>query len=154
MLLQTALNTSEERGGVWPALLKFLIEVLIWPKPELLVYNVRAGDLFWNYTDHFLQKLKDYGQVPSDHINFQYNNSEYDRLHTSIIHSGETNSHLTAQLIQWAGSEHLGNWRNFADNVTGTEGIIWQPFLEQNEEIVAFISDTQRYKCRVHYSIV
>ena len=96
----------------------------------------------------------EYGQVPSDHISFQYNNSEFDRLHTSIIYSGEIDSRLTAQLIQWAGSEHLGNWRNSADRVNGTEGIIWQPFLEQDEEIVAFISDTQRYKYCVHYSIV
>ena len=81
----------------------------------------------------------------SDHISFQYNNSDFDCLHTSIIHSGERDSRLTAQLIQWAGSEHLHKWRNVSDLVTGTEGIIWQPFLEQNEEIVAFISDTQRY---------
>ena len=92
--------------------------------------------------------------MPSDHISFQYNNSEFDRLHTSIIHSGETNSHLTAQLIQWAGSKYLGNWRNSADRVAGTEGIVWQPFLEQDKEIVAFISDTQRCKCSVHYNVV
>ena len=118
------------------------------------VSDVKAGDLFWSYTDRFLQKLHEFGQVSSDHISFQYNNSEFDRLHTSIIYSGETNSRLTAQLIQWAGSEYLGNWRNSADCVTGTEGIIWQPFLEQDKEIVAFISGAQRYKYCVHYSIV
>ena len=126
-------------------MLKLLIEILIWPKPELLLHDVRAADLFWSYSDHFLQILHDLGQVPTDHINFQYNDSDFDHLHTSIIHSGERDSRLTAQLIQWAGSEHLHKWRNSADIVNGTEGIIWQPFLGQDKEIVAFISDTQRY---------
>ena len=86
-----------------------------------------------------------FNQTPSHYISLQYNNSALDRLHTSIIYSGETDSRLTGQFIQWAGKRDLGIWRNSANNVTGTEGIIWQPFLDQSDEIVAFISDTQRW---------
>lgn len=144
-ILQSALNISSDRGQ--SALLKLLIEFLIWPKPQLVI-QVRTGDLFWNYTDHFLQKLYDYKeftQVTAPYINLQYNNSDYDRLHPSIIFSGETNSQLTAQLIQWAGMKTLSIWRNYSANkITGTEGMVWQPFLKQSEEIVGFISDAER----------
>ena len=124
-------------------------------KPELLIHK-RAADLFWNYTDHFLQTLHRFipNQVPSEYISLQYNNSVFDRLYKSIVHTGEKNSSLTGDLIQWAGRKRLGNWRNSADVVTGTEGIVWQPFLKQDEEIVGFISDTQRYQYCVHYNIV
>ena len=109
--------------------------------------TVRAGDLFWNYTDTLLKKLYDFKQVPVPYINFQYNNSLNETTNASIIYSGETSSVLTAQFIQWSGEKTLHHWLGSADVVTGTEGIIWQPFLEQSQDIVAFISDVQRYEC-------
>ena len=85
------------------------------------------------------------GQVPNDHINLQYNNSPYDLNHTSIVYSGKINSQRTGQLIQWAGMKKLSIWANDSANiVTGNEGIVWQPFIDQGAEIKAFISDTQR----------
>ena len=124
-------------------LLKFLTEFLVRPKPDVTI-KVVVKELFWNYTDHLLERLHGVGKLDSPYISIQYNNSKPDRLNTSIVYSGETDSRLTAQLIQWAGKESLGIWRNDANNITGTEGIIWQPFLDQNEEIIAFISDVQR----------
>lgn len=82
--------------------------------------------------------------MTAPNINLQYNNSIYDRQNTSIVHSGETDSRLTAQFIQWAGYQNLTIWQNTANIVTGTEGIVWQPFLEEDDKITVFISDTQR----------
>ena len=83
--------------------------------------------------------------MPNKYINLQYNNSEYDRLYPSIVYSGEINSQRTGQLIQWAGKKQLSIWKDdSANNITGNEGIVWQPFIDQGDEIKAFISDAQR----------
>ena len=115
------------------------------PTPDVWI-NVRAGDLFWNYTDPLLQTLYGINQVPVPYVHLQYNNSLNETTNASIIYSGETSSLLTGQFIQWAGDKKLHHWVGAADVVTGTEGIIWQPFLEQSQEIVAFVTDVQRYE--------
>ena len=121
-----------------------MLAAAIRPHPEAWI-TARAGDLFWNYTNNFLGALHNTGQVPSKYINLQYNNSKYDRLYPSIVYSGEINSQRTGQLIQWAGKKNLGIWGDdSANTVTGNEGIVWQPFIDQGSEIKAFISDTQR----------
>ena len=138
------MNYTEEHGEL--ELLKFLIRFLISPKPDLLI-KVKVADLLWNYTDTFLQKLYDYREfthVMSPYIHLQYNNSALDATRTSIVHSGETNSRLTAQFIQWAGNRTLTIWRNSGNIVTGTEGMLWQPLLKQNDIVAAFIIDAER----------
>ena len=83
--------------------------------------------------------------MPKKYINLQYNNSDLDLNHPSVVYSGEINSQRTGQLIQWAGKKNLGIWKDdSANNITGNEGIVWQPFIDQGDEIKAFISDTQR----------
>ena len=108
--------------------------------------NARAGDLFWNYTDPLLQTLYNIKQVPVPYVHLQYNNSINETTNASIIYSGKTSSLLTGQFIQWAGERELHHWLGAADVVTGTEGIVWQPFLEQSQEIVVFVSYVQRYE--------
>ena len=112
-----------------------------------MLIEVKVADLVWNYTDPFLQQLYDYRQfthVMSPYINLQYNNSALDASRTSIVYSGETNSRLTTQFIQWAGNKTLTIWRNSGNKITGTEGMLWQPFLKQDDIIAAFIIDAER----------
>lgn len=131
-------------GNIFEEIALRALALITRPQPDAWI-KVKARDLFWDYTDNFLQALHNTGQVPSDHINLQYNNSAYDLNHTSIVYSGKINSQRTGQLIQWAGMKKLSIWADDSANiVTGNEGIVWQPFIDQGAEIKAFISDTQR----------
>ena len=61
-----------------------------------------------------------------------------------MIYSGETDTQLTGKLVEWAGETSLHHWVGHGNDINGTEGMVWQPLLEQNDKIAVFISDAQR----------
>lgn len=112
---------------------------------------VPATDLVFHYSDKLVKKLhndlvlKTMGQsLPLDHISLQQNNSIND-TYLSIIYTGVGDPALTGKFVQWDGRERLDLWPGeTANDINGTEGLIFKPNLEEGDDLEAFVDDVYR----------
>ncbi|XP_065921005.1 lysosome membrane protein 2-like isoform X2 [Dysidea avara] len=138
-------NTTKLRDD-----LQLVIDTSVHPKPELVIHTT-VYKLLWEYTDPLINELYKLRKTLSPYIYLQLNNSYSDRELPSIVHSGTKDSLKTAQFIQWAGLKELPFWRNKANFIhNSTEGLLFHPFIHQDEELQVFISDANR-TFHLHY---
>lgn len=119
-------------------------------KAELYVC-VPAVKLVFNYSDDLVLELhnnlllKAFGlNLPVDHVSIQVNNSIND-TRPSIIHTGVDDITLVGQLYQWNGQKNLSIWPgDSANEINGTEGLIFRPLLKEGDNLTAFVDDVAR----------
>lgn len=118
-----------------------------------------ATPLAWNYTDDLIQSLNRNTLLrltdmnyPRTFVNIQLNNSINDSL-PSIINTGVKDTQSIGQFLQWKGNlESLDIWPNGmgANDINGTEGLVFHPFLSEGEALEVFSDDTFRTIRLVH----
>ena len=129
----------------------YLREAVFHSTDAKLYVCVPATDLIFRYSDSLVNKLhtdpvlKAMGQsLPLDYISLQQNNSIND-TYLSIIHTGVDDPALTGQFVQWDGREELDLWPGeSANDINGTEGLIFKPLLEEGDDLEAFVDDVYR----------
>ena len=109
--------------------------------------------LAWNYTDDLIQELNSNLALrltgmnyPRTFVSIQVNDSINDTF-PSIINTGVRNLDDIGQFVQWKGNEGSINiWPNGmgANDVNGTEGLIFQPFLSEDTALEVFSDDALR----------
>ena len=112
-----------------------------------------ATDLAFNYSDDLVRRLnsdlvlKAFNlSYPRTHVSIQFNNSANNSL-PSTINTGARDINSIGQYIQWQGNvEKLMVWPNGmgANDINGTEGFFFHPFLQEGEEIEIFVDDIYR----------
>lgn len=110
-----------------------------------------ATELAWNYTDPLVQLLYSesllkflHKTLPHPYIQIQLNNSIND-TQDSIIHTGVDGIENIGQYIQWDGLTQLAIWpQEHANDINGTEGLIFHPYVSENEVLQVFIQDVIR----------
>ena len=120
-----------------------------------------ATPLAWNFTNDLLQELhtnlilRVSGMaLPRNWIAIQLNNSINDSK-PSIIRTGVGDINRIGEFEQWNGNRRLDIWPGeTANEINGTEGLIFHPFLERGEGLETFVDDAVRsfpleYKRRV-----
>ena len=119
----------------------------------------QATPLVWNYTDPLVQSLnsniilRGVGlNYPRTFVNIQFNNSINDSF-PSTIYTGVINSQKVGQFVQWKGNVGSVNiWPNGmgANDVNGTEGLLFHSFLNDSETLEVFSDDAFRTIRLVH----
>ena len=112
-----------------------------------------ATDLVFNYTDDLVQRLnsdlvlKAFNlSYPRTSVSIQFNNSANNSL-PSTINTGAKDIDSIGQYVQWQGNvEKLKVWPNGmgANDINGTEGFFFHPFLQEGEEVEIFVDDIYR----------
>ena len=122
-----------------------------------------ATALAFNYTDELVQELNSNGLLnivelnyPRTDVSIQVNNSANNSL-PSTINTGVGDINSIGQYVQWQGNaEELMVWPNGmgANDINGTEGLFFHPFLQEGEEVEIFVDDTFRSFTLVHIDTV
>jgi lysosome membrane protein 2 len=112
-----------------------------------------ATNLAFNYSDNLVQRLnsdlvlKAFNlSYPRTYVSIQFNNSANNSL-PSTINTGAKDINSIGQYVQWQGNvEELMVWPNGmgANDINGTEGFFFHPFLQEGEEIEIFVDDIYR----------
>lgn len=112
-----------------------------------------ATALAWNYTDDLVQELNSNIilsgldlNYPRTFVSIQVNNSVNDSL-PSTIFTGAGNIEDIGRFVQWKGNYgSVSIWPNGmgANDINGTEGLLFQPLLEGDEELEVFVEDAIR----------
>ena len=110
-----------------------------------------ATKLAWNYTDPLVQLLYSesilkflHKTLPHPYVQIQLNNSVND-TQDSIIYTGADEIERIGQFIQWDGLTHLGIWPlEDANDINGTEGLFFHPYVDNNEVLQVFMDDAVR----------
>ena len=112
-----------------------------------------ATPLAFSYTDELIQDLNSNLilravdlNYPRTDVSIQVNNSANNSL-PSTINTGVGDINSIGQYVQWQGNaEELQVWPNGmgANDINGTEGLFFHPFLQEGEEIDIFVDDTFR----------
>lgn len=118
-----------------------------------------ATPLAWNYTDDLILALNQNillratgMNFPRTFVNIRVNNSVNDSF-PSTINTGVKNVSNIGQFIVWKGNEGSVNvWPNGmgANDVNGTEGLVFHPFLLEDEVLEVFSDDAFRTVRLVH----
>lgn len=113
----------------------------------------QATPLAWNYTNDLIQSLNSNLALratgmnyPRTFVNIQVNNSVNDSF-PSIIKTGVGNIEDIGQFIQWKGNNgSIDLWPNGmgANDINGTEGLLFRPFLSEDETLEVFSDDAFR----------
>ena len=113
----------------------------------------QATPLAWNYTDDLILSLNRNIALratdmnfPRTFVNIQVNNSVNDSF-PSTINTGVTDPDLIGQFVLWKGNEgSVDIWPNGmgANNVNGTEGLVFRPFLTEDDDLEVFSDDAFR----------
>lgn len=119
----------------------------------------QATPLVWNYTDDLIQSLNRNIALratglnyPRTFVNIQFNNSINDSF-PSTIYTGVNNTQNIGKFLQWKGNVgSLDLWPNGmgANDINGTEGLLFHPFLEEDEMLEVFSDDAFRTIRLVH----
>ena len=122
-----------------------------------------ATALAFNYTDELVQDLNSNLilravdlNYPRTDVSIQFNNSVNNSL-PSTINTGVGDISSIGQYVQWQGNvEELMVWPNGmgANDINGTEGLFFHPFLQEGEEVEIFVDDTFRSFTLVHVDTV
>lgn len=112
-----------------------------------------ATALAFNYTDELVQDLNSNLilravnlNYPRTDVSIQLNNSANNSL-PSTINTGAGDIDSIGQYVQWQGNvEEIMVWPNGmgANDINGTEGLFFHPFLQEGEEVEIFVDDTYR----------
>ena len=112
-----------------------------------------ATQLAFSYTDELIQDLNSNGilrafdlNYPRTDVSIQLNNSANNSL-PSTISTGVGDIDNIGQYVQWQGNVgQLQVWPNGmgANDINGTEGLFFHPFLQEGEEIQIYVDDTFR----------
>ena len=112
-----------------------------------------ATALAFNYSDELVQRLNSdlvlrqlNLSYPRNTVSIQFNNSANNSL-PSTINTGAKDINSIGQYVQWQGNvERLMVWPNGmgANDINGTEGFFYHPFLQEGEEIEIFVDDIYR----------
>ena len=122
-----------------------------------------ATSLAFNYTDDLVQDLNSNLVLkslnlsyPRTDVSIQMNNSANNSL-PSTINTGAKDISSIGQYVQWQGNEgKLMVWPNGmgANDINGTEGFFFHPFLQEGEEIEVFVDDIYRSLRLTHVDTV
>lgn len=122
-----------------------------------------ATDLAFHYSDELVQRLnsdlvlKAFNlSYPRNYVSIQLNNSVDNSL-PSTINTGANDVNSIGQYVQWHGNvKELMVWPNGmgANDINGTEGFFFHPFLQEGEEIEVFVDDIYRSLRLKHIDIV
>ena len=112
-----------------------------------------ATDLAFHYSDELVRRLnsdlvlKAFNlSYPRNYVSIQLNNSVDNSL-PSTINTGAKDVNSIGQYVQWHGNvKELMVWPNGmgANDINGTEGFFFHPFLQEGEEIEVFVDDIYR----------
>ena len=115
--------------------------------------------LAWNYSDPLIQALNTNTilratgmNYPRRFVNLQINNSINDSF-PSVIHTGVKDVKTIGKFEQWKGNlGSLNIWPNGmgANALNGTEGLVFSPFLRENDTLEVFSDDAFRTFKLVH----
>ena len=124
---------------------------------------VEATPLVWNFTTPLVVALHTNPMLIANGMNYprtwvsiQQNNSIND-TYPSIIHTGVGDIGQIGEYVQWDGLTNLGIWPgDSANDINGTEGLIFHPFLEKGDGLEVFVGDAVRsfplyYNCTVDH---
>ena len=143
---------TDQMDGILGDIAKAYLRFFVFPETKAKLYVcVPPTDLVFHYTDPLIKRLhsdlllKAFGKsLPLDHISLQLNNSIND-TYTSIIYTGVDDPSLTGKFVQWDGREDLDIWPGeTANQINGTEGLIFKPNLEEGEGLEVFVDDLLR----------
>ena len=113
---------------------------------------VEATPLAWNFTNDLVHQLHTNELLvaanvsyPTDWVSIQHNNSVNDTI-PSIIHTGVGDISRIGQFQQWNGHVKLDIWANGtgANDINGTEGLFFHPYLSNGDPLEVFIADAVR----------
>lgn len=122
-----------------------------------------ATALAFSYTDELIQDLNSNLLLravdlnyPRTDVSIQLNNSANNSL-PSTINTGVGDIDNIGQYVQWQGNvEEIQVWPNGmgANDINGTEGLFFHPFLQEGEEVQIYVDDTFRSFTLVQTDIV
>ena len=121
-------------------------------KNAKLYVCVPPTQLAFNYTDPLIQELHDNSELnamnmnlPTNYISIQQNASINDSS-PSIIYTGVSNINDVGKFHQWDGLTDLGDrWPGAtANDINGTEGLVFPPNLKEGDNLTVFIDDALR----------
>ena len=112
-----------------------------------------ATALAFNYSDELIQRLNSdlllrafNLSYPRTYVSIQFNDSANNSL-PSTINTGAKDINSIGQYVQWQENvKKLMVWPNGmgANDINGTEGFFFHPFLQEGEEIEIFVDDIYR----------
>lgn len=119
----------------------------------------QATPLAWNYTDDLVRSLNRNILLrgvklnyPRTFVSIQLNNSVNESF-PSTIYTGVRDIQKIGQFVQWKGNVgSLDIWPNGmgANDINGTEGLVFHPFLSEDETLEVFSDDAFRTIRLVH----
>lgn len=127
-----------------------------WTKAKLYMC-LKPTSLAFKYSDKLVKRLhsdillrKFHLNLPLDYVSIQQNASINDS-YFSIIYTGSDDINKVGQFKQWDGIERLDLWPGpTANDINGTEGFFFKPYLQKDDKVMIFVDDTLRSFTMVH----
>ena len=118
---------------------------------------LKPTPLVFKYSDELVKRLhSDLAlrafnlNLPTDYISIQQNASINDS-YPSIIHTGSDDINKVGEFKQWDGVERLNLWPGpTANDINGTEGFFFKPYLQKDDSLTIFVDDTLRSFVMTH----
>ena len=150
--LQTAM-VDENLQGIFGRLGPRVLQGILNGADAELYVCQPATPLAFNYTDELIEELNSNGILrivdlnsPRADVSIQVNNSANNSL-PSTINTGVGDINNIGQYVQWQGNVgEIQVWPNGmgANDINGTEGLFFHPFLQEGEEVQIYVDDTFR----------
>ena len=148
---QGAMSLAQGLSGLTRILAIALLDTIFVSTKAEFYMCLPAVNLVFNYSDDLVLELhnnillKLYGlNLPIDHVSLQLNDSIND-TRPSIIHTGVDDVTLVGQFQQWDGLTELNLWPgDSANDINGTEGLLFRPLLKEGDNLTVFVDDVAR----------
>lgn len=156
-LFQAAVNQLEEPMATKNILVNAFgdnVLRLIFSSTDAKLYVCQPPtSLAWNYTDRLIKELNENLLLrqtglnyPLKFVSIQMNNSINDSF-PSVIHTGVSDINKIGRFEQWKGNVgSLNLWPNGmgANSINGTEGVLFSPFLSEDDTLEVLSDDAFR----------
>ncbi len=144
---------QEDQGALISAIGPRIINNIFDDTNARLFTCLPPTQLAFEYTDELLQELSSNfalsiaGQnIPTPFVSINGNNTAGNSL-PSVVQTGVGDLEAIGQYVQWQGNNgRLDVWPNEmgANDINGTEGLVFGPFLEPGDDLEIFLDDAVR----------
>ncbi|XP_072034521.1 scavenger receptor class B member 1-like isoform X2 [Amphiura filiformis] len=111
---------------------------------ESMFKRLSVADLLWGYDEPLFELVEKFFPIPGVGSQFGfllgYNGTDINGMFT--VYDGVANKSKLNHVNRWKGQTELDMWYTpEANMMNGTDGMMWHPFVEQNETLPLFHQD-------------
>ncbi|KAI6650937.1 Lysosome membrane protein 2-like [Oopsacas minuta] len=120
-----------------------VLDGLIYLTGSKLYKKLKVKELIWGYSDSFIRRLQNLGFYSAS--SFSIHSTSNSSMKLSTVHTGVCIPSKIGQYQVWEGNSSLTIWRDdYANMINGTEGLVFQPLVEEKDILQIFVDEMIR----------